>query len=168
VSLRIGQHPLGWGGDCKHIVATLLAWLHEPGSFRVTADFRAALASRSQEELVDLLSDICVVYPHLVDEFGLLGEAADYDPEAVVTDIFAELEPPGSIDEDEAVARMETVARHADRLARQDQGHVARRAYYTLTVHCKNFCEDSKSDGQAAHLKTRSAANAVVAFNATI
>jgi hypothetical protein len=119
-----------------------LAWLHEPGSFRVPADFRAALASRSQEELVDLLSDICVVYPHLVDEFGLLGEAADYDPEAVVTDIFAELVPPGSIYEDEAVARMETVARHADRLARQDQGHVARRAYYTLTVHCKNFCED--------------------------
>jgi hypothetical protein len=134
--------PYDWGGDCKHIVATLLAWLHEPESFRAPADLRAALATRDKEELADILADICAVYPHLVDEFGLLGEAAAYDPEAVVADIFAELEPPGYIDEDEAVARMETVARHADRLTRQGQGEVARRAYYILTVRCKNFCED--------------------------
>jgi hypothetical protein len=134
--------PYDWGGDCKHIVATLLAWLHEPESFRAPADLRAALANRSKEELVGILADICVVYPHLVDEFGLLEEATAYDPKTVVAEIFAELEPPGSIDEDEAVARMETVARHADRLARQGQGDVARRAYYILTLRCKNFCED--------------------------
>ena len=73
---------------------------------------------------------------------GRVGESAAYNPEAVVANIFAELEPPGCIDEDEAVARMETVARHADRLARQGQGDVARRAYYILTVRCKDFCED--------------------------
>ena len=134
--------PYDWGGDCKHIVATLLAWLHEPESFRAPADLRAALAARGKEELADILFDICAVYPHLVDEFGLLSEASAYDPETVVAEIFAELEPPGCIDEDEAVARMETVARHADRLARQGQGDVARRAYYTLTLRCKNFSED--------------------------
>jgi hypothetical protein len=124
--------PYDWGGE----------WLHEPESFRAPADLRAALAARGKEELADILFDICAVYPHLVDEFGLLGEAAAYDPETVVAEIFAELEPPGCIDEDEAVARMETVARHADRLARQGQGDVARRAYYTLTLRCKNFSED--------------------------
>ena len=134
--------PYDWGGDCKHIVATLLAWLHEPESFRAPADLRAALAARGKEELADILADICAVYPHLVDEFGLLGEAAAYDPETVVANIFSELEPPGCIDEDEAVARMETVARHADRLARQGQGDLARRAYYILTLRCKNFCEE--------------------------
>jgi hypothetical protein len=134
--------PYDWGGDCKHIVATLLAWLQEPESFRAPADLQAALAARSKEELVAILADICAVYPHLVDEFGLSEEAAAYDPEAVVADIFAELEPPGYISMDEGVARMETVARHADRLARQGQGDVARRAYYTLTVRCKNFCEE--------------------------
>jgi hypothetical protein len=134
--------PYDWGGDCKHIVATLLAWLHEPESFRANADLRAALVTRSKEDLADILSDICAVYPHLVDEFGLLGEAGAYDPEAVVAEIFAELDPPGDIGEDEAVARMETVARHADRLARQGQGDVARRAYYILTLRCKNFCEE--------------------------
>jgi len=39
------------------------------------------------------------------------------------------------------VARMETVARHAARLARQGQGDVARRAYYALTRRCVRFCE---------------------------
>jgi hypothetical protein len=134
--------PYDWGGDCKHIVATFLAWLYEPESFLAPADLRAALATRSQDELADILSDICAVYPHLVDEFGLLAGEAAYDPEAVVAEIFAQLEPPGDIDEDEAVARMETVARHADRLARQGQGDVARRAYYTLTLRCKNFSEE--------------------------
>ncbi len=134
--------PYDRGGDCKHIIATLLAWLHEPESFRAPADLKAALTARSKEELVAILADICAVYPHLVDEFGLSGEAVAYDPEAVVAEIFAELEPPGYISEDEGVARMETVARNADRLARQGQGDVARQAYYILTVRCKNFCED--------------------------
>jgi len=133
--------PYDWGGDCKHIVATLLAWLHEPESFRAPADLQAALAARGKEELVAVLADICAVYPHLVDEFGLVGEPTEYDPEAVVAEIFAALEPPGDISVDEAVARMETVARHASRLARQGQSDVARRAYYALTSYCKNFCE---------------------------
>ncbi|MEZ4859784.1 MAG: SWIM zinc finger family protein [Caldilineaceae bacterium] len=133
--------PYDWGGDCKHIVATLLAWLHEPESFRAATALQDALAARSQEELAAILTDICTVYPHLVDEFGLLGEAATYDPASVIDTIFADLEPPGEIDVDEGVARMETVARHAARLAQQDQGDLARQTYAMLTVHCVNFCE---------------------------
>jgi len=133
--------PYNWGGDCKHIVATLLAWLHEPESFHAPADLQAALTARGKEELVAILTDICAVYPHLVDEFGLLGESTEYNPEAVVPEIFAALEPPGDISVDEGVARMETVARHAARLARQGQDDVARRAYYVLTCRCVRFCE---------------------------
>jgi hypothetical protein len=133
--------PYDWGGDCKHIVATLLAWLHEPESFRAPTDLQATLTARGKEELVSILADVCSVYPHLVDEFGLLGEPTEYDPEAVVAEIFAALEPPGDISVDEAVARMETVMRHAARLARQEQGDVARRAYYVLTSRCVHFCE---------------------------
>jgi len=133
--------PYDWGGDCKHIVATLLAWLHEPESFCAPADLQAALAVRSKEELVTILADVCAVYPHLVDEFGLLGKPAEYDPEAVVAGIFADLDSPGDISVDEAVARMETVMRHATRLAGQGQGDVARRACYALTHGCVRFCE---------------------------
>lgn len=133
--------PYDWGGDCKHIVATLLAWMHEPASFRAATVLQDALATRSQEELAAILVDICAVYPHLVDEFGLLDEAAAYDPASVIDAIFADLEPPGEIDVDEGVTRMETVARHAARLAQQGQGDAARQTYFMLTVSCVDFCE---------------------------
>jgi len=133
--------PYDWGGECKHIVATLLAWLHEPESFRAAADLQAALTARGKEDLVSILTDIYTVYPHLVDEFGLLGEPADYDPEAVVAQIFEEMDYPGDISIDEGISRMETVARHAERLVRQGRADLARRAYYALTSYCVNFCE---------------------------
>ncbi len=58
-----------------------------------------------------------------------------------VAEIFAVLEPPGDVSVDEAVARMETMIRHAARLARQGQGDVASRACYALTSRCVDFCE---------------------------
>ena len=58
-----------------------------------------------------------------------------------MAEIFAALEPTGDISVDEAVARMETVMRHAARLAGEGQGDVARRACYALTRRCVNFCE---------------------------
>jgi uncharacterized Zn finger protein len=134
--------PYDWGGDCKHIVATLLAWLHEPDSFRATADLQTAVAARSKQELVDILIDICAVYPHLMDELNLLDAPGEYDAESIVAEIFADLEPLGDINVDEAVARMETTARQAARLVRRNEGDVARRAYYVLTRRCVDFCED--------------------------
>lgn len=71
----------------------------------------------------------------------MLGEPSDYDPKAIVDEIFAALEPPGVTSVEEIVSRMETVARQADRLARQGQGDMARRAYYSLTRGCVDFCE---------------------------
>jgi len=133
--------PYDWDGECKHIVATLLAWMNEPESFRTAADLQTALAARSKEALADILADICTIYPHLVDDFGLLGGVIEYDPDAVVDAIFTDMDPPGPIDIDEAVARMEMVARRAERFARQGQGELARRAYYTLTHNCVHFCE---------------------------
>jgi len=35
---------------------------------------------------------------------------------AVVAEVFAALEPPGEVSVDEAMARMETVARHAEKV----------------------------------------------------
>jgi uncharacterized Zn finger protein len=133
--------PYDRGGDCKHIVATLLAWLREPESFRAPIDLRAALAARSKADLVDILTDICTIYPNMVDEIGLLQKSVASDPLAAVAKLFAAMEPAGDISTDEAEGRMEIIARRADRLAQQGQGDLARRIYYALTVRCKNFCE---------------------------
>ena len=134
--------PYDLGGDCKHIVATLLAWLHEPDSFRTANELQLALAARSHAELVQLLLEMSTVYPHLVDEFALLGGAATFDPETAVHEIFRDMDPRGGreIGIEEAVARMERVARQAGRLAKEGQGVLARQTYYALTRRCVHFC----------------------------
>lgn len=134
--------PYDWGGDCKHIVATLLAWLHEPESFRAVSDLHVALAALDKEDLVTLLTDICGTYPHLVDEFNLLGDATTFNPAAVVGKIFGALDPRyDEIDVSEGVARMENIARQAARFAQQGHGDLARRTYYELIDGCVSFCE---------------------------
>jgi hypothetical protein len=133
--------PYNWGGDCKHIVATLLAWLHEPESFQALEDLHAALSRRPKADLVAVLTDICTLYPHVADEFGLMGEWEDYDPDAVVKAIFSDMLPPGDISIDEAVARIETVARQAVRFAEQDHQALARRIYFALVCHTVEFCD---------------------------
>jgi uncharacterized Zn finger protein len=54
-----------WGGDCKHIVALLLTYLHEPGLFEERAPVQDALAERSPEELVALIRQMVARYPDL-------------------------------------------------------------------------------------------------------
>jgi len=47
--------PYDWGGDCKHIVALLLTFLHEPESFEARAPVQDTLAARSKEDLIALI-----------------------------------------------------------------------------------------------------------------
>jgi uncharacterized Zn finger protein len=76
VEIRPGKHfrcscPFEFGGACKHVVATLLAWSKEPESF-VPWDFLTrALEKRTKADLMEMLRRIFVRYPHLVDEYGL-------------------------------------------------------------------------------------------------
>lgn len=128
--------PYDQGGDCKHIVATLLAWLHEPDSFQPPVDLNAVLNRRSKAELVSLLLDILAVYPHLVDDFEIVTGPNDQNLEEQVAKIFEELEPWGHLTEKQAAARMRLIAHRADRLAEQGQTDLARRTYYALVSHC--------------------------------
>ena len=44
-----------WGGDCKHIVAMLLTYMHDPDLFEERLTLQDALLSRSKEDLVDII-----------------------------------------------------------------------------------------------------------------
>jgi uncharacterized Zn finger protein len=46
------------GGFCKHIVALLLTWLHQPESFIVRSGLTARLSMKSHAELVALLEEL--------------------------------------------------------------------------------------------------------------
>lgn len=56
-----------WGGDCKHIVAVLLTYLHQPDQFEVRQTLQAALLERSKEDLVDIIMLMVNRYPDLQD-----------------------------------------------------------------------------------------------------
>ena len=57
--------PYDWGGICKHIVATLLAWVREPDSFDVLPPVDETLAQRSKDELIALIQEMVTREPEL-------------------------------------------------------------------------------------------------------
>ena len=54
-----------WGGDCKHIVALLLTYLHEPERFQQRKTLRDELMSREKRDLIDIIEEMIVRYPDL-------------------------------------------------------------------------------------------------------
>lgn len=59
--------PYDWEGDCKHIVAMLLAYLREPELFRVGVAIREELMSLSKEDLADIVEQMATRYLGLED-----------------------------------------------------------------------------------------------------
>ncbi len=57
--------PVGRGGHCKHVGALLLAWLDQPGAFRVLAELDAGLEQRSKGELIALIKQMLQLQPDL-------------------------------------------------------------------------------------------------------
>ncbi|MFC1975317.1 SWIM zinc finger domain-containing protein [Chloroflexota bacterium] len=146
---QLGTHcncPYAYGGDCKHIVATLLAWLNEPESFQAPVDLKAVLNKRSKPGLVDLLLDIFAVYPNLVDDLGVVTGPDDEDLAAKVANILADMQPWGHLSKDQVEAHLRLIARRAKRLAEQRQADLARRIYYALVRGCVNLCREYGSD----------------------
>jgi uncharacterized Zn finger protein len=60
--------PYDWGGWCKHIVATLLACLHEPDSVEVRPTLDGLLAELDREQLQGLLMHLATRDPSVADE----------------------------------------------------------------------------------------------------
>lgn len=59
--------PYDWGGVCKHIVATLLAYIHEPGRIVERTLVESLLAPLSREQLRQLLFEAIDEYPDLIE-----------------------------------------------------------------------------------------------------
>src|SRR5215210_8229765 len=58
--------PYDYGGICKHIVALLLTYVHEPQSFRSIPPLTELLADRSREQLIALIGEIIKQEPELL------------------------------------------------------------------------------------------------------
>lgn len=58
--------PYDYGGICKHIVALLLTYVHEPQSFRPIPPLAKLLAGRRREELIALIGELIKREPELL------------------------------------------------------------------------------------------------------
>ncbi len=59
--------PYDWGGDCKHIVAVLLTYLHQPDRVTERPPVEELLGQLERDELLELLTGILSDQPRLVD-----------------------------------------------------------------------------------------------------
>jgi uncharacterized Zn finger protein len=79
--------PYDYGGICKHIVALLLTYIHDPQAFRSIPQLTELLAGRSREELIALIDEMIEREPELLSlvELSLTtekvrqGETLDVD-----------------------------------------------------------------------------------------
>jgi uncharacterized Zn finger protein len=75
--------PYDYGGICKHLVALLLTYVHEPQSFRYIPPLTTLLAGRSREELIALIGELIKREPELLSLVELsveTGQAARGNP----------------------------------------------------------------------------------------
>lgn len=77
VEISQGPHfrcacPFEFSGPCKHVVATLLAYIDDPASFERPDPLHKVLRQRSKDELVAMLADILREQPETARRFGLL------------------------------------------------------------------------------------------------
>lgn len=66
--------PYDYGGICKHVVALLLTYVHEPHAFRSIPPLSVLLAGRSREELIALIGEMVERKPELLSLVELAAE----------------------------------------------------------------------------------------------
>lgn len=64
--------PYDWGGDCKHIVALLLTYLHKPDEFSQQKSVSDLLADLDKESLATLIDLLVEGSPDLYDEIEMI------------------------------------------------------------------------------------------------
>jgi uncharacterized Zn finger protein len=58
--------PYDWGGICKHLVALLLTYVHDPEVFRVVPPLKEMLANSSKEDLITIINQMIKREPELM------------------------------------------------------------------------------------------------------
>jgi uncharacterized Zn finger protein len=69
--------PYDWGGICKHIVALLLAYAHNPQAFRLIEPLDKMLAGKSKDDLIVIIQDMLRHQPGLISVVELTKETQE-------------------------------------------------------------------------------------------
>jgi uncharacterized Zn finger protein len=68
--------PYDWGGACKHEVALLLTYLHQPEAFHLIPPLRELLVNHSRDDLLTLLDRVLQQYPDLLTSLEIAAETS--------------------------------------------------------------------------------------------
>ena len=60
--------PYDWGGDCKHIIATLLYLVHRPQEIEQRPPLVQLLSGLSREQLMELVQTLARLHPDIVED----------------------------------------------------------------------------------------------------
>ncbi|MDQ3258132.1 MAG: SWIM zinc finger family protein, partial [Acidobacteriota bacterium] len=72
--------PYDWGGICKHIVALLLAYVHNPQAIRIIEPLDQMLAGKSKADLIAIIQDLLRHQPNLISVVELTTQAQELKP----------------------------------------------------------------------------------------
>jgi uncharacterized Zn finger protein len=68
--------PYDWGGACKHEVALLLTYLHQPEAFHVIPPLRELLANHTRDDLLTLIDRVLQQQPDLLTSLEIAAEVS--------------------------------------------------------------------------------------------
>ncbi|MBC7226582.1 MAG: SWIM zinc finger domain-containing protein [Thermoflexales bacterium] len=88
--------PYDWGGDCKHIIATLLYLIHRPEEIEKRSPLADLLSGLSREQLVELVRTLARIHPEIVEDVEDFVGAPTPPPAAVA--LSPTPAPPPSVD----------------------------------------------------------------------
>jgi uncharacterized Zn finger protein len=72
--------PYDWGGACKHEVALLLTYVHQPDDFHVIPPLRELLANHSRDDLLTLIDRVLQQQPDLLTSLEIAAEVSAPQP----------------------------------------------------------------------------------------
>lgn len=134
--------PYDWGGDCKHIVALLLTYLHEPESFEGRPTLDTSLQDRSKDDLIDLIKQMVERYPDLqrfVDRpapAAVIEDGRPVDTQAFRKELHYALNNFGGWGDRTAEFTLREITRTAKRFATQGDWKNAVSIYCAIVEEC--------------------------------
>lgn len=131
-----------WGGDCKHIVALLLTYLHDPDQFVNRPPLHDTLMQRSKEDLVDIIEQMIDLYPDLQDTVDrptpemVAEQATTIDVQAFRRELRRSLSFSGEWMDRTAENKVYEIASAGERFARRGDYANAIAIYCTILEEC--------------------------------
>lgn len=134
------------GDMCKHGVAVLLTWMHDPSSFTDGDKIIESLEGRSKEELLDMIKKLLSRHHGLLSEVGISKSNGKNVDVATISKKIKRIVGTGYYDGSRLTERLRPVREEADALADSGRNEDAALVYLKLIESCLDVFEEGIDD----------------------